>query len=413
MSTSLIRAAFVAPMDGPLIRNGAVLIHSGRITAVGDYPTLRHHTAQIHDAGNAILLPGLINAHTHLELSDCTPGERPTNGLEGWLQRMLARTRLDPDELEDRSIQGVRHGIAQCLRFGVTTVGDISRQCHVTRPILQASPLRAVSFGEVMAMAQRRAWLESRLELAADTQFATDRLRIGISPHSPYSIEPEGFRRCLESARQGNLPLATHLAETRSEWEFLAHHSGPLKQLWDSWLTWDDLVPRYPLGPIHLAHDLGLLSYPTLLAHVNYCDDEELSLLAAGQASVVYCPRTHDYFNHPPHRFRDMLNAGVNVALGTDSCASSPDLNLLDDLRLLHQQYPDLDVHLLWKMATLNAAKALCWQTGIGSLTPGKHADLVAFPISANDPLRELLETPILPSALWLAGHRSQLSSCT
>ena len=169
-------------------------------------------------------------------------------------------------------------------------------------------------------MAQRRPLLEPRLQMAADQSCASEHLHIGISPHSPYSIEPAGIARCLEVARTGHMPLAMHLAETRSEWEFLASHTGPLKAVWDSWLTWDNDVPRYPHGPIMLARDLGLLDYGALFAHVNYCSDEELATLARGKASVVYCPRTHDFFGHPPHRFREMMAAGINVALGTDSC---------------------------------------------------------------------------------------------
>src|SRR5205085_4235604 len=134
------------------------------------------------------------------------------------------------------------------------------------------------------------------------------------------------------------------------------------------------------------------LNYPTLLAHVNYCDDDELALLARGRASVVYCPRTHRYFDHPPHRWRDMLAAGINVAVGTDSCASSPHMNLVDELRLLHQIAPEVPPQDLWQMATIRAAKALQMDPQVGSISPGKLADLVAFPATADDPLCDLLE---------------------
>jgi cytosine/adenosine deaminase-related metal-dependent hydrolase len=156
-----------------------------------------------------------------------------------------------------------------------------------------------------------------------------------------------------------------------------------------------------------LAHELGLLAYPTVLAHVNYCSDPELALLSRGKASVVYCPRTHAYFNHPPHRFREMLAADINVALGTDSCASSPNLNLVDDLRLLHNLYPDFPVHTLWQMATINGARALGLAHQVGTLTPGRRADLLAFPISTPNPLTELLEHHILPQRLWINGTES------
>ena len=395
----------MAPMDGRLIRDGAVLVRDGLIAEVGAYADLRRASATVEDAGNAVLLPGLVNAHAHLELSDCRPGEKPQDGLEGWLIRMLTRTRLDVEELERRSAAGAKAGLAQCVKFGVTSVGDISRQPHITRPIVRDGPVHVTSFGEVMAMAKRRGLFEERLALATDRAAESEHLRCGISPHAPYSVEVDGYARCVDEAKRRGMPLATHLAETRGEWEFLAEHSGALRALWDAWLTWDDQVPRFAGGPIRMAKEVGLLDYPSVLAHVNYCDDEELALLSAGRASVVYCPRTHAYFAHPPHRFREMMQRGMNVAVGTDSCASSPNLNLVDDLRLLHGACPDMAVEKIWEMATVNGARALWAQERAGSLAPGKRADMVAFAVTGEDPLREVLESASEPAGVWFSGE--------
>jgi cytosine/adenosine deaminase-related metal-dependent hydrolase len=340
-----------------------------------------------------------------LELSDCQPGPRPAGGFAAWLVGMLQRTRIAPEEMERAVTGAVAVGIRQCLRFGITTVGDISRQCRLTRSLLRQSRLRVVSFGEVQAMAQRRGLLEERLAIAADETMAGPRLSIGITPHAPYSVEPDGYRRCLQTARDRRLPLATHLAETKDEATFLASHAGPLRELWDQWLTWDDSVPKFIGGPIRLARDLGLLDYPTLLAHVNYCDDEELDILAAGKASVVYCPRTHEFFGHPPHRWREMRRRGINVAVGTDSCASSPDLNLVEELRLLHRLTPEEPVEKLWELATTRAARALGLPDA-GAIRVGDSADLVTFACSMGDPLREILEGTCVPSSVWIEGNR-------
>src|SRR6185295_1088498 len=161
---------------------------------------------------------------------------------------------------------------------------------------------------------------------------------------------------------------------------------------------------------IRLAKSLGLLDYPTLLAHVNYCDDQELSLLAAGQASVIYNPRTHHYFNHPPHRWQEMLAKGITVALGTDSTASSGDLNLVEDLRLLRRIAPDHDPHNLWELVTTNAARALGLDKILGSLAPNKLADLAIFPAQGPDPLRYILNNSINPTQLWIGGTRASAS---
>jgi cytosine/adenosine deaminase-related metal-dependent hydrolase len=410
----LLRAAWVAPMsDAPMsqspIHDGAVLIHNGRIQDVGPAKELsaRHRDARSEDLGRSILLPGLVNAHTHLELSDCECGSPPVGGFSAWLVGMFRRTRLSAPEMQAAVRRAVAIGVEQCVRFGVTTVGDISRQCGLTRSLLRDSPLRIVSYGEIQAMAQRRGLLEERLALAVDTACAGARLSIGITPHAPYSVEPAGYRRCLQAARAAGMPLATHLAETRDETPFLASHSGPLRELWDQWLPWDDAVPKFVGGPIRFARELGLLDYPTLLAHVNYCDDDELAILAKGQASVVYCPRTHQFFGHPPHRWREMLECGINVALGTDSCASSPDLNLVDELRLLHRLSPDTPPMRIWELATTRAARAIGLGADAGAIRAGNFADLVAFPVQSDDPLAEILDRPMLPSAVWCEGRKS------
>lgn len=309
-------------MDRPPIRDAALVFEANRIIAVG--PTTQvaqaYPDAIIEDLGNVILMPGLVNAHTHLELSDCLCTSSPAGEFTAWLAAMIQRHKLEPAELSSKVIWAVAQGVEQCLRFGVTTVGDISRMCDITRPLLAFCPLRVVSYGEVQAMAQRRHLLEDRLMAAIDTADATSRLIIGLSPHAPYSVELHGYRRCLEIAKDQSLPLATHLAESIAEADFLADHSGPFRQLWDDLLGWDQNVPRFPGGPIRFAQSTGLLSHPTLLAHVNYCNDDEMAILARGKASVVYCPRTHAHFQHPPHRWREMLKAGINVAIGTDSC---------------------------------------------------------------------------------------------
>jgi cytosine/adenosine deaminase-related metal-dependent hydrolase len=217
-------------------------------------------------------------------------------------------------------------------------------------------------------------------------------------------VELDGYLRCVEVARLGGLPLATHLAETPHEETFLDNHSGPFRGLWQTLQAWDEDVPTFRGGPVRFAQAVGLLDYPTLLAHVNYCDDDELRLLAAGKASVVYCPRTHAYFGHPPHRWRDMLRMGINVAIGTDSCASSPDLNLVEELRLLRRIAPQVPADELWQMATTRAARAIQMSESLGSIRAGKAADFVVFPVAGDHPLTHVLETSLLPCEVWIDG---------
>jgi cytosine/adenosine deaminase-related metal-dependent hydrolase len=264
--------------------------------------------------------------------------------------------------------------------------------------------LRVVSYGEIQAMAQRRNLLEERFNNAVDCASESQWLRVGVTPHAPYTVEPEGYRKCLQFARSTGRPIATHLAETPEEAEFLAAGTGEFRRLWElGVMAWDEHVPTFAGGPIRFAEEVGLLSYPTLLAHVNYCDDDELAVLARGAASVVYCPRTHAYFEHRPHRWREMLAAGINVAVGTDSRASSPDLNLVDELRLLRQIAPDIPAIELWSMATTRAAKAI-GLLSVGSIASGKAADFAVFSARGDDPLEAILQQLMLPSHVYVAG---------
>jgi cytosine/adenosine deaminase-related metal-dependent hydrolase len=405
---TLLTAAWLAPMDQPILRDGGVVFANGMIIAVGEAKTLRaaHPDAAVNDLGASIILPGLVNPHTHLELSSCGSEEAPSSFVD-WILSMPRRIGRQPNQrADDLFASATRGGIEQCIRFGVTCVGDISQQMHVTRSILRDSPLRAVSYGEVIGLGKRRTRFEELLPLALDESAASERLRIGLTPHSPYTVEPDAMRRCVEFARTRRLPLATHLAETPDEREFLRDHAGPLREMWERLGSWEDFAETFDGSAVAFAQSIGLLDYPTLLAHVNYCDDRELDLLARGQASVVYCPRTHRFFGHPPHRWREMLARGINVAVGTDSCASSPNLNLVDDLRLMRESAPDFPAEQLWELATTRAAKAIEMDDVVGSLTPGKAADFVTFEVKTNDPLAEVLAQSRLPGEVWIGGAK-------
>ena len=404
---TLLRAAWVAPMAGAPIRDGGVVIEGAWVRAAGPAAELRRASphATVRDLGAAVILPGLVNAHAHLDLTHLTPPV-PRPPFVDWLASVVAAAG------DAKAAAGaVRAGAAESVRFGVTAVGDVTRDAAATREILWDAPLRAISFGEVVGMARRKAVLDARLAAAIATPAApatpaaAPRLLPGVSPHAPYSVDADGYRRCLAAAVARGLPLTTHLAESPDESRFLSDHAGPFRDLWERLGAWDDSVPRFAGGPVRYAAGLGLLDYPrTSLAHVNYCDDDELALLARGRASVVYCPRTHAYFGHPPHRWRDMLAAGVNVAVGTDSRASSPDLNLVDDLRLLRRIAPGVPAAALWEMATTRAARALGLDAAVGSLAPGKAADLAVFPVRGDDPLTEVLDGRSPPLEVWVAG---------
>lgn len=400
----LLRAAWVHPVTSPILCDGAVLLDGPRIAAVAPFAELSGR-GELIDLGETLLLPGLVNAHVHLELSDVERPPLPAGGFIEWIAAIRARNRTNEAELPARMAKAIAIGAAQCLKSGATCVGDISRNCQLTRPVLARSPLRGVSFGEVIALGKLRGQRDDAIIRALDGRGIGERLRIGITPHAPYTVEPEAYRWCMTYAVVGKRPIATHLAETPFEEPFLRQHAGPFRELWERIGEWDEAVPRFDGTPVQFAKALFLLDHRALLAHVNYCDDADLDLLARGNASVVYCPRTHAYFQHPPHRWREMLGRGINVAIGTDSCASSGDLDLLADLRLVHQLAPDMPPDELLRLVTINGARALKMEDEVGSLEPGKRADLAAFRVAGADPLRAMTQTSVAAAGVWVDGQ--------
>jgi cytosine/adenosine deaminase-related metal-dependent hydrolase len=389
----VICAEFVATMAGPVMRDGAIVIDGGVIVDVGGARAMRagHPDAERVEHGHAIILPGLVNAHTHLELTGVGQLPGPRSFVDWVIQ--LRRRLGEHVEFERFVRESTLAGIEQCRWFGVTSVGDITLNPAITRPLLRAAGLSGVSFGEVLGMAGRRGQFEGRLAAAMDRAHEGGGLIVGIEPHAPYSIDLRGYRRCVEEAAARAMPLATHLAETADEAEFLADASGEFARLWEAIGDWKAAeVPRFEGGPIRAMESVGLLAGPALLAHVNYASDEDLAVLAKGRASVVYCPRTHAYFGHPPHRFTEMLDLGINVALGTDSAASAGDLNLLEEVRLVHRLRPEVTAQTLFEMVTWRGAKALGMEGLVGRLAPAMRANYCVFGVSGDDPLGALLE---------------------
>ncbi len=402
----LLRCAYVVPISRPVVSDGVVELRGDRIAFVG--PARARTGEHVTDLGRVALLPGFVNAHTHLELTDHAGLMPPGPDFTAWLRRLLERRETHPPTAESirRSTQ---QGIHQSLAAGVTTVGDITRYPEWTRPVLRESNLRAISFGEVLALGRRRTLLSERLAAAASGEHAGPRLRIGVSPHSPYSVEPHAMRACAQQAEALALPLAIHLLETAEEEVFTRTGSGPFWTYLQHLGVWDDDVPLPGCGPLELVHRTGLLRPSTLLAHANYAGAADIKLIAASGTSVAWCPRTHAAFEHPPHPFRDMLRVGVNVAVGTDSLASNPSLSVLDELRFVYRTCDHVPPAECLRMGTLDGARALGWEHEIGSLEVGKQADLVAIPLDHDpdgDVCEAILDGAASPVAVFVAGQR-------
>ncbi|MCH7596241.1 MAG: amidohydrolase family protein [Planctomycetes bacterium] len=403
----ILKSRFVAPVGYPVIEDGAVEVRDGCIVAVGRARDVSAPPDPAdRDFADAVICPGFVNAHAHLELSMLAGRVPPTPDFAGWLLR-LGNVLSEAPPTQESTVDAVRAGVCKSLAAGVTTIGDITHLPAWTRTPLAQSPLRAVSFGEVIAVGRRRNLLRDRLEAAASLTAQTERLRIGISPHAPYTVEPEAMRACARAAQRIDGPLSIHLCESRSEDEFTRSGTGPLADFLRSIDVWDAWVPATRCDPLELIRANGLLGSRTLLAHANYLSDSQISKIARSGASVAYCPRTHAAFAHEKHRFTDMLAAGINVCIGTDSLASNPSLSILDELRHLRRQRPDVAPDTLLAMGTIAGARALECAHATGSIEIGKAADLAVIPLppsGRNENWDMIFELQNQPATVYISG---------
>jgi cytosine/adenosine deaminase-related metal-dependent hydrolase len=380
-----LTARYLFPVDRPPLPQGILTIADDKIAAVEPHGT---RSADI-DLGNAAILPGLVNAHTHLDLTGLRGQCPPAPDFTQWLRGVIAhRRKQTPEQIAAE----IHTGMRECRLSGTTLLGDITAQGQ-SWSVLATAPMRSVVFCEMLGTLEAQ-WQQSANITTAwlDSCHATATCRPGLSPHAPYSTQHILYQGAAQLAAERSLPLATHLAETAAELEFLATGTGPFVDFLKELQVWNRRPWTCRLQNYVQICDLA--ATPFLLVHCNYCLPQ--TLVVPKEGTIVYCPRTHAAFGHPPHPFRDFLKRGVRVALGTDSLASNPDLDMLAEMRFVHTWHPDLPGDVLLRMGTLAGAEALGWADETGSLTPGKSADLVVVPLpnEEGDPHHLLWKSP-------------------
>ena len=397
-----LQARYVFPVAGEPIPDGRLTVAGERIVAVGRQPA----TGEVDDLGNVAILPGLVNAHTHLEFSGLSrPLGEPGTGFVDWIRQIIELFRQEPGT----SDRPVRRGLQECIRSGTTTLGEIAQPGWPADEFHDVG-LDATVFLELIAPTPQR--IAPLLELAPQHLRAADpsgRWRPGLCPHAPYSVLPQLLTAAVSLSAAGCVPMAFHLAESREELELLRSGSGPFRDYLDELGTCDPDLFLPGTRPLDYLHTLAA-AHRALIIHGNYLDGEEIAFLAdrAQRMSVVYCPRTHAYFGHEPYPLEQMLSAGVTVALGTDSRASSPDLSLLAEMRHVARRYPTLGRDVVLRLGTINGARALGRAREIGSLEPSKYANLamVALPQrDAADPHELLLDSQQPVVGTWYRGR--------
>ena len=411
-TTHVLAADWVLPVSAPPLRDGVVAVEGERIAWVGarrDLPS-RFLQSPIRAFPRAVLLPGWVNAHAHLNLTAAlgmVPGS--AERFVDWLLLVIGLQSAWPPEITRQSIVA---GLDLLITTGTTTVAQVSTLPPL-EPFLQ-HPMRTVLFHEVLGFpdavaGERLAQAEAWLDLAGEQIEAAGARHVtrGIAPHAPYTVSPRLFRELAGLARARHLPLSVHLAETHSEELFLHEGEGDLIGLLRERGVWDDSWQPPHASPIQYAADLGLLDVPGLAVHCNYLSNEDVQLLRGGRLTPVWCPGSHRFFGHQEHPATRLLQAGVPLALGTDSLASNAGLNMLREVRLAAEAFPEVAPEIWLEAATLAGARALGLAGETGSLEAGKAADLQVLdglPEETVDPLTALLRDPLRQRLVMARG---------
>lgn len=408
----LLRARVVASVSRPPIDDGAVFVCNGRIAEVGLWPDLasRHPGQRTEDLGEVILLPGLINAHCHLDYTRMAAGIPPQKSFSDWIKAILAhKAAWSYTDFAESWLAGS----AMLLRHGVTTVLDIEAVPELIEEVWAASPLRVFSAVEMTGIRSGKKPAQILSEtLAGLPEPPDERKQFALSPHSLYSTRSELVKLAHAAAVERDWLLTVHVSESQEEFDMFVQQTGRLHD----WLKGQrDLSDCDGLSPVACLERLGVLSSRLLAVHVNLLGEGDAERLANHGVSVVHCPRSHDYFHHPTFPLDELTNAEVNLCLGTDSLASvrgtnrdAIELNLFKDMHVMAQHFPALEPGHILKMATINGARALRKSGELGEISPDAHADLIAIPWTG--PEREVddaivhNEQPVVAS--FIAGQR-------
>ena len=373
----IIRARIVVTMCGAPIENGAVAVSGNRIVDAGRFDDVKARNAgNTVDLGEQALLPGLINAHCHLDYT-CLRGKIPSQkSFTDWIRAINATK----SELSAKDyFASINDGFEEAKRFGTTAIANLTGFPELISQV--EPPIRTWWFAELIdirAPESANELVDSAIEaLKQNSDW-------GLAPHALFTASKDLFRRCEEIAQREHILLTTHLAESCEEMEMFRDASGPLYEFMKSiGRSMDDCGDKTPLGLFVGAPDGRALSH-WIVAHLNELTESDFELLEKPNSKfhVVHCPRSHNYFGHSPFAFDRLRSLGFNICLGTDSLASNESLSLFAEMRVFQKNFPQVSPEEIFRMVTVNPQRALRQENALGQIRPGFGADLIAVPCS-------------------------------
>ena len=399
------RADWLLPIVDAPVRGGWVTVDAGRIAAAGQGSA----PASAIDLGHVAVMPGLVNVHTHLELSYLRGRVPPAERFTDWVRVLMALRRQYADPADAEIVTSARAAIAQARASGTALVGDVANTL-ITVPLLREAEVPALVFQELIgfSLADPDARVASAVSAASSVAgVAGPDVRMTIAPHAPYSVSPALFRSIRSQLDRSDVPVTSvHVGESVEETEFLGEGTGPLRALLEELGVWSADWRAPGLTSVRYLSDLGFLDRDVLAVHGVQCDGADLSQLASLGATIGSCPRSNRYVGVGSPPLEAFYAMDVEVAFGTDSLASVADLNLFSELREARRVAPRVPARELLKSATLKGARALGRADDFGSIEPGKRAALIAVGVPAGvDDVEEYLVGGIEPQAIrWLDG---------
>lgn len=386
----ILTAKWLLPIRFDPIENGALSVNGDRIKAVGtiDEIKARYPEEEVKDFGAAIIMPGMVNTHSHLEYSVYRGVFDDCSFSSYLVQIRELNQRMDENDL----IKSASLGALESITSGITTVADMSRTGASLRSMMAAG-LRGVLYREIIGMDDDlldQSLKEAKNKYEQSVNSTNELIEIGIAPHAPYTVSAKLFKELCDWARLSNIKIAVHLAESADELNFIEHGSGPLATyFWDA-VGWGDLIWQ-PTGvsPVRYLLQWGVFDSDILAVHCVILDENDMDILSKHRVSIAHCPKSNAKLGCGIAPLTELFERGFRLGLGTDSPASSNIMDFFDEMRvgiLLHRGKTRSVDHLtsetFIKMGTIGGAEALKLDSEIGSLEPGKKADVIAIDLS-------------------------------
>lgn len=396
----ILTADYVLPIASEPIRDGAVVIEGSTIIDVGpDVAMLeRFPEAEVNAFGEAAILPGFVNCHSHLEVTAMRGAlDDVEHDFRSWLLKLNdLRAAMSDDAIEEAAFRGAREG----ARAGVTCFGDIGRNGRAGLNGLKRAGLRGIVFQETEFSPDNRTAERDLSDLVKKFELLradeTELVRVGLSPHSPYTVGSRLFEMIAQMSIIDRIPITIHAAESANETELMMHGTGFFTEVYEKF----DVEWQSPhCTTIEYLERLGVLSARPLLAHCVEVSDRDISRIAANGAKIAHCPKSNAKFGHGYAPFEKFADAGIAVGLGSDSVASNNVCDMLEEARfaaLSARNRPDskrfVGAREVLRAATFGGAQALGMEDIVGTLRSGKQADIAVVSLEniAQQPVSDI-----------------------